>query len=465
MLDLIIQGGLLVSPDQIVRADVAIKDGRIVAVGDASLFPPAQRIIDIEGKYLLPGLIDAHVHFNLPLGEFTTCDNWTDGTRAAAFGGVTCVVDFAIPGPGESPLTAFERRRAEAEGHAVIDFGLHACVTRANAVALAEIPRLIDSGAATIKIFTVYRDTVMVSYGEARAILEQLRGSGGMAAFHAEDAAIIEFEIERCVSTGATSPRYHAVSRPAAAEVVAMQALVELLRETGSAGYFVHMTSGAGERILRAARQSGISLYGETCPHYLILGEEVYDRPDGQNFICSPPIRPATDAETLWEMAANGAIQMVNADHCCYNTQQKAKYRNNFTQAPNGLPGVETRLPLLYSEGVGQGRITLGQLVSLTSTNVAKLMGLFPRKGIIRPGSDADLVVLDPNVERRMTASELHMATDYTPFEGIQVKGWPVLTIARGRVVVENGQFWGRPGQGRYIHRRIEPTILAGSNL
>lgn len=463
--DLVLARGQVVWPERTMAADVAVKGGKIAAIGQPGLFADADRVIDISGKYLLPGLIDSHLHINLPLGEFTTRDSWLEGTTAAAFGGVTCLVDFAIPNPGELPLAAFERRLGEAENNAVIDYGLHACTSRADEKALAEIPRLIDMGAATIKMFTVYRGLVMLDYGEVRAVLNEVAKHGGLAAFHAEDAAIIEYEIQRFVGEGLTSPRYHALSRPAAAEVSAMQVLSELLRETGAPGFFVHISSGDAERVLLEAWDAGVALYGETCPHYMLLTDAVYDRPDGHNFICSPPVRSARHGDALWDMVSSGMIQMINTDHCCYDSTQKAKYANDFPKAPNGLPGVETRLGLLYSEGVRKGRITLGQLVALTSTNTAKLMGLFPTKGTIQVGSDADLVVLDPELERSISAADLHMQTDYTPFDGMQVTGWPVLTISRGNVIVEEGSFTGSRSRGRYIPRRIDESILQEPSL
>jgi dihydropyrimidinase len=460
--DLVLTGGQVVSPDLTHRADVAISDGKIAAIGEPRSFADAEREIDVSGKYVLPGLIDSHVHLNLSLGDFTTRDSWAAGTTSAALGGVTCLVDFAIPNSGELPLAAFERRLNEAEGQSVIDYGLHACTSRADAKALAEIPRLIDMGAATVKMFTVYRGLVMLTYGEVRAVLQQIGEHGGLAAFHAEDAAIIEYEIQRHVSEGCTKPIHHARSRPVVAEVAAMQVLGELLYETGAAGFFVHVSSGEAERVLRMARRSGVSLYAETCPHYLLLTEEVYEHPDGQNFICSPPIRPEPHPEALWEMVSRGSIQMINTDHCCYDREQKSLHKDDFPKAPNGLPGVETRFPLLYTEGVQTGRISLGQLVSLTSTNVAKLMGLFPQKGTIQVGGDADVVVIDPATQRTVSAADLHMATDYTPFEGRKAVGWPVLTMSRGRIVVEDGRFCGEASHGRYVPRRIDESVIAG---
>lgn len=459
MLDLVLRGGHVVGPDGVRRTDIAIRGGAIVAIGDGVTFPAAERTLNATGMYVLPGLIDSHVHFAQPLGAHTMVDDWHTATAAAACGGVTTVVDFAIPAPGELPLAALGRRQREARS-AVIDYGFHGCMTAATPEALGQVKDLVVQGTATVKMFTVYPGVVMLNYGEVRAVLRELAAAGGLALVHAEDETIIARETALCRNAGHLGPESHALSRPPVAETTAVAAVLELLRETGGACLFVHVSSEGSGPLLRAARSSGLSVYAETCPQYLALTEEVYQAPGGEKYICSPPIRSSRHQDALWRMIGEGLIQVINSDHCGYSTAQKAGARGDFTLAPNGLPGVETRLSVLLAEGVARGRLDWVRLAELTSTNVARLMGLYPRKGVIALGADADLVVVDPAVGGYLRAADLHHGSDYTPFEGMRLAGRPVCTISRGEVVAEGGRCVARPGRGQFVARRIDAALL-----
>ncbi len=462
MLDLLIRDGVLVSADGQTRADLAIKDGRIVAVGDANVFPQAERTLDARGRLVMPGFVDVHVHFNQPVGDVRTNDSWFEGTRAAAFGGTTTIVDFALPPPNETPLACVARRMAEAAAEAVVDYGLHACYTQAttNERSLAQVTDLVQMGIPSVKLFTVYRDMFMASTADILGVLRALSGVG-IAAVHAENAPIVEKLTETFVAAGQLAPRYHALSRPHVAEVEAMESVLALARETHTPLYFVHMSARQARRVLERARADGVQVGAEVCPHYLVLTEESYERPDGQNYVCSPPVPSAEDAAELWAMLADGTVTSVASDHCCFTLAQKRLGKEDFTRTPPGLPGVETRASVLYSEGVACGRISASRFVQLVATAPAQLVGLWPRKGHLGVGADADVVLLDPATDWIVHASDLHMATDYTPYEGFSVRGRPTTVVSRGEVVVADGAFSGPAGRGRFIPRTIDQGVLS----
>jgi dihydropyrimidinase len=443
------------------RADLGIAGGRIAAIAAPGTLPEAAETVDAEGLHVLPGLVDAHVHVALPLGEFTTRDSFAEATAAAAHGGTTTIVDFAIPLAQETPADALERRMEESAGQCHVDYTFHATVARSvSPRVLEQVPVLVEQGFPTFKAFTVYRDLVMVEPGDVLRLMRTLGPLGGLVLVHAESASIVERSIEDHLAAGLTLPRHHPSSRPPIAEIDAVRTVIGFVELTGCPAYIVHMSTAEGPRLIAEARAAGLPVFGETCPQYLVLDESLYSGENGERFVCSPPIRGARERQALWEGVATSRLQMVNTDHCCYDTGQKALHRDHFPAIPNGLPGVETRLRLLLTEGVHAGRVTLPRLVQLACANPARLTGLYPRKGTIAVGSDADLALVDLNREGAIRAGELHMATDYTPYEGMPFKGDLVATISRGRVVVRDGELLGPRGHGELLRRRFDRELL-----
>ncbi|HEY4388076.1 MAG TPA: dihydropyrimidinase [Ktedonobacteraceae bacterium] len=451
MLDLAIQNGTMVLPDYEAQVDVGILNGRVVELASPGQLGAAQKVIDATGLLVFPGLIDAHVHVDQPLGEFVTRDTFADATKAAAFGGTTTIVDFAIPDPGELPLHAFERKREMASKESYVDFSLHGCVTNGEEASLHDIPLLIERGATSIKAFMVYKDRLLLSHGEIREVMRAVAAHKGALFIHAEDAGIIDYLIERQVARGDTAPYSHLLTRPNISELTAISMVANLVEETHCPTYFVHMSCAEAQDVLRSIQERRLPIRAETCPHYLVLTSHVYEGPNPENFVCSPPIRSERDGAALWEMIREGLIHTVNSDHCGYDTEQKSRFRDNFTRLPNGLPGVETRNLIMYSEGVGKGRLSAQQFVALTSTNVARMLGIYPRKGTIAVGSDADITLYDPHANWTLHTSDLHMNTDYTPFEGMHITGKPHTTIVRGEVVMYDGQLQGAPTHGQFV--------------
>lgn len=459
--DLVIQGGVVGGPAGSAVADIGINGSRISAVAAAGSLRDAGRIIDASGASVVPGGVDPHVHTSLLLGEFSTLDTFAESTMAAAWGGTTTVVDFAIPQPAGimSPLTCAERRIEMASGDAFIDVAFHGCVVKGDETSIRQIPQLFSKGLTTLKVFTVYKDLVELSLNEVRACMREVAALGGLLLVHAESPHIVEPMRAEFQASGTTDPYHHALSRPPESELDMVRTLLDLFRLTGCPGYIVHVSTPEAAIAIARARLEGARIWAETCPHYVFLDDSKYKGENGELFICSPPLRPRSMAAQLWQLVQNGAIQVWGSDHCCYDSKQKFKYRGDFTSVPNGMPGIEVRTPLLFSEGVMANKISLDHFVALTATNAAKLNGLYPRKGIIAPGSDADLSIYDPGHEVQLTTKHLHMATDYTPFEGFKVKGWPTTVIARGRIVVDNGHMLGQPGWGQVL-RAGRPTYF-----
>jgi dihydropyrimidinase len=460
LFDLVVRNGLVVLEDAMVQMDIGVADGKVASLGRPGQLREGREQLDASGMYVFPGLIDAHVHINLPLGEFVTNDKFSDATRAAAHGGTTTIVDFAIPDPGESSLEAFERKLSEAEGNAYVDYALHGCLTKVDDRSVEEITSLMERGVGTFKMFMVYRDRLMLTSGEIRTVMQILARLGGTALIHAEDPGIIDYLVGQEAASGSGSPWAHVRAHPNSSEVTAMWTIATLVEETGCPTYFVHVSTGEAVSVLRYAQEKKLPLKAETCPHYLSLTSELYDSESGRNYVCSPPLRSRADSEELWGLIRDGLIQTVNSDHCGYDAEQKHRFLDDFTKIPNGLPGIETKNTVLFSEGVGSGRITPQQFVGLTSTNIAKMLGLYPAKGTIAVGSDADLVLFDPNDSWTLRASELHMQTDYSPFGGFAIKGRPKTTVVRGDVVVRDGELVGSPDHGRFVPTFRSDTVL-----
>jgi dihydropyrimidinase len=409
---------------------------------------------------VLPGLIDPHVHFNLPFMGTVTRHDFFSGSIAAAAGGVTTIVDFAFQEKGKPVLDAVRARQAEAEGQASIDYSFHAVFTDVNHETPRQLADLIEAGICSWKVFMAYRRLgIMVDDGGLYALLEASSRLPCVGIAHAENAAIIELLVDKFLAEGNVGARYHALSRPPLAESEAVGRAARLAGATGTPFYFFHLSSSNAIAELSTAKASGWPVYAETCPHYLLLDQSIYDEPEGYHWCMSPPLRDQAHRDVLWEALANGVIDIVSSDDGAFDTESKARGRASFDTIPNGVPGVETRLSLLYSEGVQRGRITAERLVALCSTNPARLLGMYPRKGVIAPGSDADLVLFDPNAKRTLSLANSHMRAGWHPFAGWQVRGAPVATIAQGQVIMQDNKFCGRAGTGRFIHRRFDPAL------
>ena len=460
MFDTLVRGGIVANATGQVRADIAVHEGRITGIGTHYEAGDARSVLDADGLIVLPGLVDPHVHFSLPFMGTVTRHDFFSGSIAAAAGGVTTFVDFAFQEPGRPVLDAVRARQAEAEGHAAVDYSFHAIITDVNHETPRQLPELIEAGVSSWKIFMAYRRLgIMVDDGGLLALLEASSRLPCVAIVHAENAAIIEHLVDKFLAQGDASSRFHALSRPPLAEAEAVSRAARLAGATGTPLYFFHVSSADALAELQVARAKGWPVYAETCPHYLCLDASLYDRPDGYNWCMSPPLRDQAHREALWAALAAGTIGIVSSDDGAFDVDSKAAGRHSFDKIPNGIPGVETRLSLLYSEGVAKGRISLERLIALCSANPARLLGLYPRKGVIAPGADADLVLFDPNGRQTLGVANSHMRAGWHPFEGWQVQGIPACTLLRGQVVIKDNQFCGLEGAGRFVQRRFDPAL------
>lgn len=450
-MDLVVRGGTVVMESGPLRADVLVR-GRKVAGLLRHGWPASgqARVVDASGALVLPGGVDAHTHVGITFGEFRTRDDFASATRAAAFGGTTTLLEFAFPGPGEDPAQAVERRISEAGGQAVIDFGFHAAIARqADDDALAGVERAARLGAPSVKVFTAYREIMMLELGDILAVMREAARSRALVMVHAETESLVERSVSELRERGLAGARHHPLARPAAAELDAARSVLGLARESGAAVYLVHVTLPEVAAEIAAARMAGVRAFGETCPHYLLLDESVYSGPHPELFVCSPPLRPAAAARALWRRLGD-ELTGIHSDHCCFDTSQKAVYASDSSRIPPGLPGIETRLPLMISAALS-GRLSIPEVVRLCASEPAKLFGM-PSKGSLLPGMDADLVVVDPGARWRING--LHMASDYSPFEAMELRGRIDTVIAGGRVLVSAGAWTGEESGGRYIRRR-----------
>jgi len=456
---LLIRNGTVVTADETLRADVLIEGERIAAVA-ASIGAPVDRVIDAAGRYVLPGAVDVHTHLDMPYGNTVSADDFESGTIAAAFGGTTSIIDFATQAPGETLHRARDTWMQKAEGKAAIDYGFHVAITRMDESVEREMDELALEGVTSFKVYMAYPGSLMLDEASIQRALERSRENGATICVHAEDGAAIDALVRDALAAGHTGPRYHALTRPPEAEAAAARRVIALAQSSRAPIYIVHVSASGTADAIREARENGLPVFGETCPQYLFLSDERYEAPgfEGAKYVMSPPLRSKPMQDRLWLALASGDLQVVATDHCPFTIVQKAAGRDDFTKIPNGAPGIETRLSLLYDGGVRANRITLNQFAGLTSTSPAKIFGLFPRKGTIAPGSDADIVVFDPERSMTLSASTLHMRVDYSPYEGRQVTGVAETVLSRGQVIVQDGKFVGRPGWGTFLPRKPRET-------
>ncbi len=454
--DLVVQNGTIVTSDTTLRADIGIA-GEQITVIKKNLRPSSEtQVVDAKGMFVFPGAIDAHVHFQLPIGGTISVDDFENGTKAAAMGGVTTVIDFATQEKGRSIQEAVEARRKEADGNVCIDYGLHAGITDWNDATRGEIQQIIINGIPSFKMFMIYRERgLMADDGMLFQGLEETKKHGGMISVHAESAFILDMLIERYAKEMKTLGAYaHALSRPAYTESEAVHRAIKWAEATGGRLYIVHMSAGESVQYVHDARARGIDVYAETCPQYLLLDDSVFKQENGHYYASCPQVKKKTDNERLWQGLETGDVQVVATDTCTLNTQQKDTWGGDFRKIPYGLPGVETMLPLMYTEGVGKQHFSINHLIALISTNPAKIFGMYPQKGTIAPGSDADIVVFDPNKKVTLHANDLQTKCDWSPYENWSLKGYPNTTISRGKIIVSGGKFIGECGHGQFLKRK-----------
>ena len=454
-MSLLIRGGTVVTATDRYRGDVLVEGEKVQAVG-TSLAAQPDRVIDATGKFVIPGGIDVHTHLDMPFGGTTSADDFETGTIAAAHGGTTTVVDFAIQYKGETLRQAWENWMRKAEGKAAIDYGFHMIVTDLPESVEREMDAMVGEGVTSFKLFMAYRGVLMLDDGSIFRAFLRTAANGGTICMHAENGDVIDVLVRRAVAEGHTEPKWHALTRPPRAEAEATYRAICLAEMAGAPLYVVHLSSAEALEQITLARDRGLPAYAETCPQYLFLSYANYEEPgfEGAKYVISPPLRAQGNEEKLWRGLAGNDLQAVSTDHCPFcMKEQKELGRGDFSKIPNGAPGIETRMSLLFDGGVRAGRISLNRFVELTSTAPAKIFGLFPRKGTIAPGSDADIVVFDPERKQTLSAKTLHMNVDYNPYEGREVTGVSETVISRGRVIVENGTFTGKPGSGTFLKR------------
>ncbi|HBM15373.1 MAG TPA: dihydropyrimidinase [Lentisphaeria bacterium] len=462
-MSLLIKSGLIITTAGNYKGDIYVENEKISAIGvnlSPQFLSSAEEVIDAEGKYILPGVIDPHTHISMPFMGTCAQDNYESGTIAAACGGVTTLIDFALQQKGETIKQSHDRKHSIAIGKVAIDYSLHSGITDLNPHVLNEVEdAILNYGTPSIKLFMTY--SFRVNDEVILQMLTKAKHTGGLIQVHAENYYIIEYMNKMLEAQGKLSPIYHAKSRPNLAELDAVSRLIKFVELTDSNVYVVHLSTREGLEEIGAARKRGLEIYAETCPQYLILTEEKYEEPDwgGAKYVMSPPLRTKESNDSLWRGIKRRNIQTIGSDHCPFDFKGRKDMfgKDDYKKIPNGVPGIETILPLIYSEGVRKGKITINEMVSVLSSNTARIFGLTD-KGDIDPGKDADIVIFDPEQKFTISANKLHMNVDYSPYEGIEVTGMPWMVFNRGKKVAkwnkDKVDFIGKAGDGKFIKRR-----------
>lgn len=451
--DLAIVGGTVVTDSWMGPATVLVQGERVTAVQAPELPLPETttgRRINATGKLVMPGAVDPHCHIAVPIGDFITLDTFESASLAALAGGTTTIVDFAIPVPGEHPIDAL-KGKLDMGASSRCDFALHGCITSSGVDVGDVVHQFVASGVRTVKLFTTYRGQLMVGLDTVEQVMKALSEVSGLTYVHAEANSIVEDAQERAASAHRIDASGMASTRPIAAEERAVEEILAAARRTGASVYFVHQSTPAAVDQVVAARREGVRAYSESCPHYLVLNDRAYQGDHPERFVCCPPLRDEETVKALGARLSQGFVNAIGSDHCCYDSSQKSSRADDVRVMPNGLPGVETRVPIMWSEYVHKGLLTPQAFVKVVASDPARLNGIFPRKGTIAPGADADILVLDPIASRVLHSEDLHMSTDYTPYEGRSVNGWPSTVIARGRVVVDEGKLLDPGPVGDYL--------------
>jgi dihydropyrimidinase len=461
----LIKGGRVVTAADDYVADVFIDGERITLIGE-SLEVPADKVIDASGKYVLPGCVDPHTHLDMPFGGTVTIDDVESGQTSAAFGGTTCHVDFCIQGKGQTFADALAAWHAKADGKQLIDMGYHIAVTDLTAPgALDELVTLPAEGVTSYKLFMAYKGALMVDDETLFRTMEVAAATGALVMVHAENGDAIDVLVKRALADGHTEPWYHALTRPPETEGEATNRAIQLARVAGCPLYVVHVSCKESVEPIALAREKGWDVWGETCTQYFFVDYTFLERPnfEGAKFVYTPPPRDKANQDVLWAAVRNDELSAISTDHCAFLWDgQKSLGRDDFSKIPNGGPGIENRLQMIHHFGVGGGHITLNRMVELLATNPAKLFGLYPRKGTLAVGSDADVVVFDPNKKVTISASTHHSKVDYNLYEGTEVVGSPEVVLLRGNVLVENDKLVASPGIGKYVARAKFGEQLAG---
>ncbi|MBC2582369.1 dihydropyrimidinase [Clostridium sp. DJ247] len=457
-MDLIIKNGVIITATDTYKADIGVEGGKIVAIGN-NLTDNGAEIFDVEGKYVLPGAIDAHTHLQMPFGGTVSADSYEGGTRAAACSGVTTVFDFAIQKKGNGIIQTAKERDELCAPQACVDYAFHVAITDLTPEVLEEFQAAVDYGIPSFKVFMVYKkEGLMVNDGVLCKALERSKETGALIAVHAENPDLIDVRIEDFLKEGKTSAWYHYLSRPEFVEAEADKRAIHWAKALNAPLYIVHLANKDGMEEVKKARDEGYEIYAETCPQYLHFTNEVYKREDGRNFVCSPPMKGKESQESLWQGIKSGDIYTIATDHCPFQSYEKDWGKDDFTKIPNGCMGIENMYPYMLSEA-NKGRLSLNKVVELCSTNPAKIFGCAPEKGTIAVGSDADIVIYDPNKEFTVSKENMHSDVDHTIWEGLKLKGYPVMTFSRGRLVFNNGEFLGESGWGKFLKRKGRKSL------